>query len=105
MMRRAILIVSTFALAACAQDMRVVQPVQDSGNRADGIVTMSSTTSIYQPVLPDLLKTAQEAGQQCAAWGFEGGTTFAGSKEFCPVYDGWGRCSQTIVTRYYACGS
>ncbi len=104
-MRRAFLLSAALMLSACAQDTRVVQPVQDGGNRADGIVTMSSTTSIYQPVVPDLLKAAGEAGSQCAAWGLGDRATFAGSKEFCPVYDGWGRCSQTIVTRYYACGS
>ena len=103
-MHRAILLAAGLLLSACAQDTRIVQPVQDGGNRADGIVTMSSTTSIYQPVVPDLLKTAAEAGSQCAAWGFDNRATFAGSKEFCPVYDGWGRCSQTIVTRFYACG-
>lgn len=104
-MRRALAISVFVVLAACAQDRRVVQPSLDGGNRADGIVAMSATTSIYQPVVPDLLKTAEEAGAQCRNWGFGKRPVFAGSKEFCRIYDGWGRCSQTIVTRYYACGA
>lgn len=103
-MRWYLTIFALLTLTACAQDNRVVQPSLGIGNRADGIVAMSSITSIYQPVTPDLLLAAEQAGSQCRSWGFGGRPVFAGSKEFCPVYDGWGRCSQTIVTRYYSCG-
>ena len=50
-MRPALLLL--LGLAACAGTPPGVRPVPAGGSRADGIVTMASTSTIYNPVTPD----------------------------------------------------
>jgi putative hemolysin len=103
-MRTALLLICLAGLAACSSPGPVVQPTVAGGNRADGIVTMSSMASIYQPAEPDLLAAADAAARRCRGWGYRGGAVLAGTRDFCRYYDSWGRCTQTIVTRFYECG-
>lgn len=101
-MRTTLVLTCLLILAACAQ-APVVQPSIAGGSRADGIVAMTSTTSIYQPVQPDLLAAHDKAAKRCRGWGYRGRTVLAGTREFCRYYDSWGRCTQTKVTRHYDC--
>ena len=90
-------------LAGCAGSAPVVRPVPEGGNEADGIVTMSSTASIFQPSPPDW--RAAEAGpvaRRCRAWGYRGGQTFTGWREDCRVYR-HGRCVSSQIRRFYQC--
>ena len=100
---RAVTALTCLALTACAAPKPVVQPGITGGSRADGIVTMSAMTSIYQPVAPDLLAALDTAARRCRGWGYRGQTVLAGSREFCRRYARWGRCTHTQVTRHYDC--
>lgn len=91
-------------LAACAGAPPAgVKPVADGGSRNDGIVTMSSTGTLYNPVSPDWRMAQAAAERQCRGWGYDGAGQFAGWQEACRVYDFHGRCAQTKVTRFYPC--
>jgi YecR-like lipoprotein len=101
---RAALILALALLAACASRPAGVRPVPAGGSRADGIVTMSSTGTLYNPVSPDWREAAESASRRCRSWGYRGGpATFAGWQEACRVYDRHGRCFRTVVTRFYSC--
>ena len=90
-------------LAACAgQPSRGIAPQLSGGNRADGYVSLSSTTSIYNPVGPDWRVAEAAATRRCRGWGREP-PSFSGWREFCRRYDRHGRCTTTKVTRFYAC--
>lgn len=101
-MRAAAILPVLVLLAACAGDA-VVKPVPSGSNRADGIVTMSSQASIYQPVQPDWSGAHDRAARQCRGWGHRSPPVLAGSKEECLFWDSWGRCAQSTTTRFYSC--
>ena len=91
-------------LAACgAAPGPMVTPRPSEGSRADGIATMSSTTSIYNAVGPDWRAGQAGAAKRCRSWGYDGAQSFAGWQEACRHYDFHGRCVFTEVTRFYAC--
>lgn len=50
---RIALIACLILLSACARPGPVVAPQVSGGNPADGIVTLSSTRMLYDPVRPD----------------------------------------------------
>lgn len=102
-MRVAHTFIALALLAACAGPAPVVKPVQSAGNRADGIVTMSSTASIFQPSPPDWRAAEQgPVAKRCRAWGYRGGQTFTGWREDCRVYR-HGRCVTSQIRRFYQC--
>ncbi len=90
-------------LAACAGMPPGVRPVPAGGSRPDGIVTMASTSTIYNPVAPDWRAAEADASRQCRRWGHPGGSRLAGWQEACRVYDIHGRCTGTTTTRFYNC--
>lgn len=91
-------------LAACAGPDPVVSPVPGPENRADGIVTMSSNGSLFQPTPPDWRRAeAGPVAKRCRAWGFRGGHTFTGDTRRCLAWDRNGRCVRDEVRRYYQC--
>ena len=90
-------------LSACASAGPTVTPAESGGNRADGIVTMSSTTTIFNAVGPDWREAEEGASDRCRRWGFVGAAPFTGSQERCVGYDRHGRCVQTVTTRFYEC--
>jgi hypothetical protein len=92
-------------LAGCAGTPPGVKPVHGGGSRADGIVTMVSTGTIYNPVSPDWRPAQAEASRRCRAWGYDAPSSFAGWQEACRIYDLHGRCTGTRVTRFYSCTS
>ena len=69
-MRNIVAVLATCLLTACASPGPTVTPVENGGNRADGIVTMSSTTSIFNAVGPDWRKAETGASDRCRRWGF-----------------------------------
>ncbi len=89
-------------LAACATQPGV-RPVAGGVSRADGIVTMVSTGTIYNPVSPDWREAQATATHRCHNWGYHGFSSFAGWQEACRAYDLYGRCTGTSVTRFYSC--
>jgi hypothetical protein len=90
-------------LAACSGPAPGVRPVPAGGSRADGIVTMASTGTIYNPVSPDWRVAEAKAARQCRTWGHARRSRFSGSQEACRAYDLHGRCTATTTTRFYAC--
>jgi hypothetical protein len=91
-------------LAACSGQPAGVRPIDAGGSRADGIVTMASTGTLYNPVSPDWREAAAAASRRCRSWGYRGGpATFAGWQEACRIYDRHGRCFRTVTTRFYSC--
>ena len=71
-MRIIIAIMAACLLTACASPGPTVSPVENGGNRADGIVTMSSTTTIFNAVGPDWRMAEAGAGDRCRRWGYDG---------------------------------
>lgn len=89
-------------LAGCAAPA-VVRPIQTAGNRTDGVVTMSSIASIFQPTPPDWRDADDRVARQCRGWGYRAGHSFTGDREKCLAYDRNGRCVRTQVRRFYQC--
>ena len=100
---RPVFLLRRLGLAACAGTPPGVRPVAAGGSRADGIVTMASTSTIYNPVVPDWRVGAAKAARQCRSWGQSGASRFSGWQEACRVYDLHGRCTGTTTTRFYSC--
>lgn len=80
-----------------------VRPAPAGESRADGIVTMASTGTIWNPVSPDWREAQDAADRRCRSWGYAGAASAAGWQEACQIYDLHGRCVRTQVTRFYPC--
>ncbi len=102
-MRAALLAGLGLALAACAAQPPGVHPVAAGESRKDGIVTMASSGTLYNPVSPDWRPAQDAADRRCRRWGHKGSTEFSGWQEACRRYDLHGRCTNTTVTRFYSC--
>lgn len=102
-MRAGFWAIALFGLAACSGGDPVVRPSESGGNRADGIVTMSSTTSLYSSAGPDWSVGQAGAAKRCRSWGHDAAPTFSGWREKCTAWDRYGRCLTTLHTRYYDC--
>lgn len=89
--------------AACAAPPEGVRPVAAGDSRADGIVTMASSGTIWNPVDPDWRVAQAAAERKCRRWGYDGAESYAGWQESCRAYDRHGRCVRTRVTRFYPC--
>lgn len=90
-------------LAACTVRPEGVRPVAAGESRADGIVTMSSSGTIWNPVDPDWRVAQDAADKRCHAWGYSGAAPYAGWQDTCRQYDLYGRCVRNRVTRFYSC--
>jgi YecR-like lipoprotein len=90
-------------LAACSTAPAGVKPVPAGDSRNDGIVTMASSGTLYNPVSPDWRDAEAAADRRCRSWGHAGAGSFAGWQEACRVYDFHGRCVSSTVTRFYPC--
>ena len=66
-------------------------------------MTMASTGTLFNPVGPNWSEAAAEASRRCRGWGFERAGEFSGWQEACRVYDLHGRCTRSVVTRFYPC--
>lgn len=100
---RAAIIVSLTLLAGCAQSGPVVTPRVSGGNPSDGIVTLASTRTLFNPVRPDWRAALVTADRQCRADGNPAPARFAGDQEACELYDRAGRCLRATLTRFYTC--
>lgn len=101
-MRASLAVACLVALAACAGPQPVFHPTERGSSRADGIVAMTATATLYQPVRPDWATADAAADARCRSWGHDG-QKLAGWRETCRMWDRWGRCLTTRVTRYYDC--
>ena len=88
-------------LAACT-GQPVVQPTERGSSRADGIVAMTSLSTPYQPVGADWSAADADATRRCRSWGHDS-QRLAGWREACRVWDRYGTCAVTRVTRFYDC--
>ena len=101
---RAAIIACLILLAGCARPGPVVTPRVSGGNPADGIVTLASTRTLFNPVRPDWGAAVATADGRCAEDGRPGPARYAGDHEACELYDLAGRCLRATVTRFYTCG-
>jgi YecR-like lipoprotein len=92
-------------LAGCASTPQGVKPVAAGDSRKDGIVTMASTGTLYNPVSADWREAQTAASRRCRSWGYGEDSSFAGWQEACRGYDHHGRCVSTKVTRFYSCSA
>ena len=74
-----------------------------TSSRADGIVTMESAGTLWNPVTADWREAQAWADRRCRGWGYAGAASYAGWQEACRQYDFHGRCVRTLVTRFYPC--
>ncbi|PZQ47000.1 MAG: hypothetical protein DI556_18605 [Rhodovulum sulfidophilum] len=101
---RAALIACLALVAGCAAPGPVVTPRVSGGNPTDGIVTLASTRTYFNPVRPDWGAALATADARCVADGRDPPARFAGDQEACELYDRAGRCLRATVTRFYQCG-
>ena len=97
------LVLFLLLLAACSPRMEGVRPVAAGESRAEGVVTMASTGTIWNPVDPDWREAQAAADRRCRAWGYDGADSYAGWQEACRAYDLHGRCVRSRMTRFYPC--
>jgi hypothetical protein len=90
-------------LTGCASGRPVITPSESGGLKADGVVSMSSTVSLFHPFKPDWRVAQTGAAKRCRSWGFTGAKSFTGSRELCTAWDRHGRCMESQLTRYYEC--
>ncbi len=102
-MRVPLLLCLCLTVAACAAQPPGVKPVAGGESKRDGIVTMESSGTIYNPVSPDWSVADAAADRRCRSWGYEGAASYAGSQETCRAWDRYGRCFANRVTRFYPC--
>ena len=100
---RSALLLFLLAVAACSARPEGVRPVAAGESRADGIVTMASSGTIWNPVDADWRVAQAAADKRCRAWGYEGAESYAGWQDACRQYDLSGRCVRNKVTRFYPC--
>jgi hypothetical protein len=91
------------ALGACSARPEGVRPAAAGDSRADGIVTMASSGTIWNPVDADWRVAQSAADRRCRAWGYARADSYAGWQESCREYDLHGRCVRNRVTRFYPC--
>lgn len=102
----AMFVMLTAALAGCGgPGDKIVAPDQSGGNRADGIVSMSSKVTVFHPFRPDWSEAMIGADRRCRAWGYRAPSNLAGEREQCLAWDRHGRCTEMRLTRYYQCSS
>lgn len=101
--RAAFLTFALFFVSACSGGDRVIKPDLSGGSKADGVVSMSSTVSLFHPFEPDWNVAHEGAAKRCRSWGYKSQPTFTGTREFCQAWDKHGRCMETQLTRYYEC--
>lgn len=101
---RAAIFACLTCLAGCAQPGPVVTPRVSGGKPSDGIVTLASTRTLFNPVAPDWGAALGTADRQCRADGNAPPARFVGDQEACELYDRGGRCLRATVTRFYTCG-
>ena len=77
-MRAALLAGLGLVLAACAAQPPGVQPIAAGESQADGIVTMASNGTLYNPVAADWRPAQDAADHRCRRWGHKGSTEFSG---------------------------
>jgi hypothetical protein len=97
------LVLCALLLAACQSTPQGVRPVAGGVSRADGIVTMESAGTIWNPVTADWREAEAAADRRCRRWGYDGAASYAGWQEACRQYDLHGRCVRSLVTRFYPC--
>lgn len=102
-MRALLLLLLGLTLGACASQPPGVRPVAAGESKRDGIVTMASSGTIYNPVSADWTVAQDAADRRCRGWGHEGAASYAGSQETCRAWDRYGRCFANRVTRFYPC--
>ena len=100
---RAALLALLFVAACAGTQPAGVKPLPAGDSRNDGIVTMSSVGTLYNPVSADWRVAQTAADRRCRSWGYDGADSYSGWQEACRIYDFHGRCASTKVTRFYSC--
>ena len=73
------------------------------GSKADAVVELSYQYGAYEYPVVDSTQGTAVTTERCKAWGYSGAQPFGGSIEQCQRYDGYGNCSNTLVTIKYQC--
>ena len=102
-MRFVLLLSLILSASACSGRQEGIRPAAAGESRADAIVTMASSGTIWNPVTADWRAGQEAAERRCRAWGHAGAESYAGWQESCRAYDLHGRCVRTTVTRFYPC--
>ena len=103
MTRAALLAGLGLLLAACASTRPASEPIAAGESRKDGIVTMASNGTLYNPVAADWRPAQAAADRRCRRWGHDGSTRSPAGRRPAGYYDIHGRCAKTTVTRFYSC--
>ena len=102
-MRAPLLLLMLLVAACAAPESAGVRPRPAGDSRDEGIVTMSSVGTLYNPVSPDWREAQAAADRRCRSWGYDGASSYDGWQEACRIYDFHGRCASNKVTRFYHC--
>ncbi len=94
------LALSFVALSACEV---AKTPVAIEGSRADASIVMGYEVSMFEQASVDWLSAGQEATKRCQVWGYKSASAFAGVREQCQAYNGYGNCVRATVSKTYQC--
>jgi len=81
----------------------VKTPVPTSGSKADGLIELSYETGMFEVPVIDHNAAYKAALSRCQSWGYSRADAFQGVKTQCQARDGYGNCTQSIVTMTYQC--
>jgi len=90
------------ALSSCAVQKHYGA---SGGSKADGIVKMSYTYGTFDQVTIDEGEALVKAIRRCQVWGYNSAEAFEFVNRICQGHDGYGNCSQWIVTKEFQCNN
>jgi hypothetical protein len=73
------------------------------GSRSDGVVRLSYTLNMFEKPVVDYAQAASAARARCAAWGYSDAESFGGETQLCQQFNGYGNCTQALITVEYQC--
>lgn len=73
------------------------------GSRADGSVKLGYVVNMFEKPVVSQSQGDANAASVCQRWGYDSAEAFGMSSSKCQRTDGYGNCTQSLVTREWQC--